>query len=553
MRKDEQVRNVIIGSGPAAAGAALALAGQCSGEIVVLDVGGTLDPEVEDVVSTMAAQRPQDWSSDHLALITKQPVSLTGQALPEKRTYGSAYPFADLGQAAGLLADTTANAAAVSGAYGGFSNVWGAQVMPFSKSTFSSWPVSWAEMAPHYAAVLSEIPLAAEEDDYGEGFPLMAPAMPLPPLAPRSVATLERYAAHRGTLRASGIVVGRARLAFDARRCVGAGLCMTGCPYGYIYSARHTMARFGRDANVKYYPGRLVLRVSEAEDAARVSFRDLKTGAIETLDADRVFIACGALGTTRLIAASLGLTRRVFEMAESAQFILPFVSAKSTGDPREQVGQFTLNQFNILVQFDDQYLTTSQVHCYPYNPAILAALPPLAATRLRALTGQALGRLTVGLGYLPSWCSPPVRVQLNSAQAGQLPEARIRARGENHVPLMLKAALSRLRRAGPALDLHPVSFAVRLAGPAKSYHFGGTFPHVAPARPKPAHGLLPSDRLGRVRPLTRVHLVDGSVLPTLPSTTFTLTVMANAHRIASEATSQGADCFVPERRATRGF
>jgi choline dehydrogenase-like flavoprotein len=32
----------------------------------------------------------------------------------------------------------------------------------------------------------------------------------------------------------------------------------------------------------------------------------------------------------------------------------------------------------------------------------------------------------------------------------------------------------------------------------------------------------------------RVHLVDGSVLPTIASTTFTLTVMANAHRIATE-------------------
>jgi hypothetical protein len=305
--------------------------------------------------------------------------------------------------------------------------------------------------------------------------------------------------------------------------------------------------------DVKYCPGRLVLRVSEAEDSVRVTFRDLITGTIGTLDADRVFVACGALGTTRLIAASLGLTQREFEMAESMQFILPFLSAHSTGDPRGQPGQFTLNQFNILVQFDDQYLTTSQLHCYPYNPAVLSALPPLAATRLRAVTGQVLGRLTVGLGYLPSWCSPPVRVELKSAAAGRLPEMRIRDTGEDHLPIMLKAVLSRLRQAGPALDLRPVPLAVRLAGPAKSYHFGGTFPHVAPGRAKPDHGLLPTDRLGRVRPWTRVHLVDGSVLPTLPSTTFTLTVMANAHRIASEAVAQTADAVMAQGRDTGAY
>ena len=32
-----------------------------------------------------------------------------------------------------------------------------------------------------------------------------------------------------------------------------------------------------------------------------------------------------------------------------------------------------------------------------------------------------------------------------------------------------------------------------------------------------------------------IHLVDASVFPTVPATTFTLTIMANAHRIASES------------------
>jgi choline dehydrogenase-like flavoprotein len=31
-----------------------------------------------------------------------------------------------------------------------------------------------------------------------------------------------------------------------------------------------------------------------------------------------------------------------------------------------------------------------------------------------------------------------------------------------------------------------------------------------------------------------IHLVDASVFPDVPATTFTLTIMANAHRIASE-------------------
>jgi choline dehydrogenase-like flavoprotein len=41
--------------------------------------------------------------------------------------------------------------------------------------------------------------------------------------------------------------------------------------------------------------------------------------------------------------------------------------------------------------------------------------------------------------------------------------------------------------------------------------------------------------MGRLHGHERVHLVDSSVLPSIPATTFTYAVMANASRIASEA------------------
>ena len=46
---------------------------------------------------------------------------------------------------------------------------------------------------------------------------------------------------------------------------------------------------------------------------------------------------------------------------------------------------------------------------------------------------------------------------------------------------------------------------------------------------------LCSDILGRPNNLKRIHCIDASVLPSIPSTTVTLTVMANAFRIGSKA------------------
>ena len=116
--------------------------------------------------------------------------------------------------------------------------------MPFSRATFDRWPFGWDEIEPHYRAVLAEVPLAAEDDDYAEHFPLLSASGPLPPVSGRTADVLDRYRRHRNAIRAKGIVVGKARLAFAANSCMRCGLCMTGCPYSLIYSARQTIDRF---------------------------------------------------------------------------------------------------------------------------------------------------------------------------------------------------------------------------------------------------------------------------------------------------------------------
>jgi choline dehydrogenase-like flavoprotein len=117
---------------------------------------------------------------------------------------------------------------------GGFTNVWGAQVMPFSRSTFDDWPIGWSEMEPHYRAALEEVSLAAEDDDLAGAFPLLNPQSGLLPLGPRTEAVVQRYSVHRGALQRQGVTVGRARLAFRASACTRCGLCMTGCPQGLL-------------------------------------------------------------------------------------------------------------------------------------------------------------------------------------------------------------------------------------------------------------------------------------------------------------------------------
>jgi hypothetical protein len=96
---------------------------------------------------------------------------------------------------------------------------------------------------------------------------------------------------------------------------------------------------------------------------------------------------------------------------------------------------------------------------------------------------------------------------------------------------MLREVLRRMTRAGPYLDLLPIKMMQFVSASAKSYHFGGSFPHARIDR----GGSLNTDRVGRLKTWRHIHIVDGSVFPGIPATTFTLTVMANARRIAEES------------------
>ncbi len=518
---------VIVGAGPAAAGAALALVDRPDVTVRVLDVGGRLEDDLEQARRRLAAGPPSTWDPRDRERVAAVAVPRPGLRLPEKRTLGSDFPFRDFGQRTGMSDDVHV----VSGAYGGFSNAWGAQMTPYSAASFSEWPFGRDTLEPHYRAVLGAIPYAGESDDLAEYFPLLGHPDPLPPLAGNARRVLERYQSRRVAVRRSGVIAGRARLALRASACVSCGLCMTGCPYGLVYSASHTFDELRARGAIDYTPGQLALELGESDGAPFVVTRDLATGERRVVEADAVLVACGAVGSTALVARSLGQWGRPIEFAESAQFAVPFASLRATHEAREE-HSFTLNQFNLVLPFDESGHDLVQIHGYPYSRALDTALPaPLRHGAFAPVGRAVLRRLTVGLGYLPSWWSPGFSVTVTpGTREDEPPRVAVVARPgrEDVARAHLREVSGRLVRAARHLGVTPITPMVSLSPVTKSYHIGGSFPHRADPRPG-----LDSDPLGRVAPWRHVHLIDAAVFPTVSATTFTLTIMANAHRIAT--------------------
>ncbi len=414
-------------------------------------MGLELEARNRRVLEDLRTADASEWTADDLAVITAQPVAQSVRGLPEKHAYGSDFPFHDAGQLHGMSTDTNVHRAVISAAYGGFSNTWGAQITPFTSAALALWPARSRPTEADYRAILSEIPFAAEHDDLDALLPLFASPSPLPPPSARTALVLDAYNRHRPALHRLGVTLGRARLAFDAPNCVRCGLCMTGCPYSLIYSSSHTFDALRRTGRVKYHGGLMAVEVGEHGDQAFVQAKDMQSGRVCRFEADRVFVACGAIGTTRLAMQSLQRFDEPVAVQEPAQFIIPFISGRPTPDPKTEP-QFTLNQFNMVVALDDAGRDISQLHFYTYNPAFIDALPRVLHSRYAApVVDQLLRRLCVTVGYLPSWVSPRMHVTAHAPRRGEEISEIVLSRDNPHWHrnVMLRKVLTRIA-GGPA-------------------------------------------------------------------------------------------------------
>lgn len=158
----------VVGSGPAGVSAAKALI-RGGHRVTMLDAGLELEPERQAVVHQLANQEPGDWAPASIAKL-KENYQASAAGIPLKYSYGSDFPYRETDR---YLPNEAANVGlAPSLAKGGFSNVWGAAVLPYLASEFGEWPIRYEDLAPHYRSVLSFTGLAATPDDLKSLFPL---------------------------------------------------------------------------------------------------------------------------------------------------------------------------------------------------------------------------------------------------------------------------------------------------------------------------------------------------------------------------------------------
>lgn len=510
---------IIVGSGAAGTAAARALRGL---RTLVLDVGirPPESPSLEGNLYELRKQRA--LFAETIGARFESLADLDTELSPKVRPPLMRYVIERPAPAPGVTSATFRPLS--SHAEGGLANAWGAQVYRFDDGDLRGFPLRAAELAPHYDDLTAHLGISGADDDLT---PFHGPpAGLLPPLALSALGRglLERYRRCAGAFRRDGIAIGRPRLAVLSVEHEGRAPCAYDNLEFFqprlpaVYTPAFTLRAMVERGEVEYRPGVLVEGYAESHAEVRVLARPLAGGAVETVRGRKLLLCLGALNTARLVL----LARKDFEsrlpLLENPCSYTPLLDPRQVGMPLERRSFYA--QLNLFYSGPlwDEPLVAMIYGADAMARADLLFRFPLTARGCLAAARWLLPAMLILQLYYPEDPRPgnTLRVERDGTLALDYAPRR---------PGVVEPHLVRaLRRAGVLGSAR----LTRYAGPGGSVHYAGALP----MRERPAHP-YETDRNGRLHGSRRVHVGDAATFPRLPAKNLTLTIMANAMRIAT--------------------
>lgn len=521
---------VIIGSGPAGVSAAFPLVKKGL-RVLMLDGGRQplISPPSTSFVNARANDEEQwKWmvGRHYFALRMSEAVS------PKMRVPTLEHVFEGFREANRV--DTENFVALGSLAVGGLSNAWGCGVAQLRGADLSDYPIAHDVLASSYREVVERIGVSAPiQDELSSYFGLDAPLQPEIQLDDQHCALQRKYNAVRPLLQRQGFRLGRFPLAAlsmdrgDRKGCDLSGNCLFGCHRRALYSANEDLLSLSKYDNFQH-------RAFVVEDLERatngswlVQGSDLKERMASKVAARQVFLAAGTIASTRLALNALKFDAPVRLLScPTAAFVLwlpAFLGAA-------RVAAFGSAQLAFVQSLREDVTALGSTFSTTGLPmAEFGRHMPLRRRYAVDLLRSLMSSCVVGNMFLPG--------HLSANRVQRTINGRLRIVGGYHedVPSLLKLASKKLRRAYAKLGAYMLPMSFTAGQPGGDIHYAGTLP----MRAHPKRGETSAE--GELAGLDGIFVVDGASLPSLSEKSHTLTIMANADRIAKSAALRYTD------------
>lgn len=519
----------VIGSGLSAIAACKALIAR-GVRPVVFDLGIELDNEKKNIVTKLSKLNPINWEGSDQKLISSNS-TINRESIPRKLAFGSDFFYGNKDNFSKNYGQVDINPPPFSFAKGGFSEGWGAAILPPDSCDIKDWPISKKNLEKYYSKVLDGIHYSAVDDNLSKNFSLIK----VPDGALKLTLgnnDLLRDLQKKSHKKKDFFIFGQARLLVNAKKehsnaCRYCGICMSGCVYDSIYKASHDLNFFIRENKIEYQPKCEV--ISFRENGASVEIKYLEGDLIKYSTFKKIFIAAGAYNSTKIVLNSKNKSNMKVKLKTTFSLIIPMIRLKRMPLDWPKINTMP----GIFLEFKNKLLSNHWIHTQISTPNELVLeklnysgfninILPLFIKRFF------LEHLVIAHCNLHSDHAPHYDITLKHDKSGKstfIAKKNIMPNSKNIVDLNLKKFSTIADKMG-CFILKPL---VKNSNNFDSYHLGCSLP----MKNKPKLE-TDTDVYGIPNGFKNVHVVDSSIFPSLPATTIGLVSMANAYRIASE-------------------
>lgn len=414
---------------------------------------------------------------------------------------------------------------------GGLSNMWGTGVCRFDDEDLADYPISFQDLRRSYQRVVQRIGVSGTNDDDLSSFYGYEESLQ-PPLVPQGNAQLlyRRYSARSGPAHKRGVFLGHIRAATltqdlqDRRGCVNCGLCVYGCVHRSMWSAKYDLEKLSRFPNFIYHEGAFVSHLRRLDSSYMIGFGPDQHRVTEEVETKQAVLASGTIGSAKLVIDAL----RIYDkdrtllnntMAGFALFVPRWWINGLVDEDILGSGQLTYRV--ITPDSNESYASGHLFLADTISTTELLSYIPFTYPLSRRIIRQLQPALMIGICYLGSDYGRHT-MRLN-------PSGNIEIFGGmlSTTEPTIKTALNRFASALVRYGVYLIPSSINLSKVGDDVHYAGT----VPMRASPRIGEANSQ--GEVQGLPGVYVVDGSALTALPPKMHTLTIMANADRIAT--------------------
>ncbi len=401
---------------------------------------------------------------------------------------------------------------------GGLTNIWGGTVCTYDDNDMETWPISADEMADSYKNIISRIGVSGGEfGTIDDAKHLTQPTIP----ARGSCAKLyERYQNHP----IQNFSIERPMLAVlsedkgNRGSCIECKGCMWGCHTGAVYNAAVEVLSLKKHFNFTLMTLTKVQAIRKNGSNYTIETINTSGNSNSIYSAPRIIVAAGTIPTTRLILDFQNRVEHTVPLATSPAFGFAMLMPKRLGHTIEKQG------FG-LAQLSYKHALSNDVNDYSYgliyegdsfSLADLATVMPITNRSALGLLRIILPSLMIGLGYLPS------KYVSNTAKLSKSGHLTIEGQNSDQYSDAMKIASESIKRSFNKLGVWVLPRSLRPFEPGADAHYAGTLPMGKELT-----------RNGELNNYPGIFIADGAALPSLPAKNPTLTIMANADRIAT--------------------